>query len=360
MTAGRDPRWDLVGELLVRRATSVRPGERVMIAMGEAETLPLLQGVYRSCIRAGAYPQVQFLSEALRDTLLREGSEQQLAWVPELESYGMDWADVYIGLRGAYPLAVHDGVPAQRLAINQTAQGTISAKRWAGTRWTLVRVPGPAMAQEAGIGLDRLLDMFFDACLLDWDAARERWQGWADTLQLGSEVQILGAGTDLSFSTAGRGWLVSAGGINNPDGEIMTAPITGSVHGEIRFVNPGVFGGRLMRDLRLRWDHGVLVEARAATNQDFLESVLATDDGATAIGEFGIGTNPKLSVFCNDILLDEKIAGTVHIALGRAYPECGGTNRSALHWDIVQDLRPGGELRLDGRTVIDDGRILLP
>jgi aminopeptidase len=354
-TTADDPRWLEIGTLLVNRATKVRPGERVMIAMGEIESFPLAHGVYEACIRAGALPQVQLLSETLRDSLLRLGNADQLGWVPEIEAYGMDWADVYIGLRGGFPLDIHTGVPAERLASNQAAQGVISSLRWQKTRWTLVRVPNKAFAEQAGTGLAEITEMFFRACLLDWDAAAAQWQEWVERIRGARSVQIVGRDTDLRFSIEGRSWVVAAGEINNPDGELMTAPVTDTVDGVITFEQPAVFGGRLIEGLRLRWEKGTLVEATSRTNQDFLRSVLATDEGATAIGEFGIGTNPHIDRFYNDILIDEKIAGTVHIALGRAYPECGGTNVSAIHWDIVKDLREQGAVLIDGRTVLERG-----
>jgi aminopeptidase len=216
-----------------------------------------------------------------------------------------------------------------------------------------VRVPNQALARQAGVPLDRLTEMFFAGCLLDWDAAARRWRDWAAGVAGGREVRIVAPGTDLRFSVEGRTWVVADGRTNMPDGELMTAPVTETVDGVISFENPAVLGGRRMHDLRLRWERGLLVEATASTHEDYLRSVLATDDGATAIGEFGIGTNPHVDVVCDDILLDEKINGTVHVALGRAYPECGGTNESAIHWDIVKDLRPGGSVLIDGRKVVD-------
>jgi aminopeptidase len=350
-----DPRWLEVGALLVNDATRVQPGERVMIAMGELESFPLARGVYEACIRAGAFPQVQFLSETLRESLLRLGTEEQLAWTPEIEAHGMEWADVYIGLRGGFRLDIHSDIPADRLAANQAAQGVISSLRWKNTRWTLVRVPNQAFAEQADSSLVDITEMFFRACLLDREAAAAEWQNWIDNIRGARSVRIVGGDTDLRFSIEGRTWVVAAGGINNPDGELMTAPVTDTVDGVITFEHPAVFGGRFIEGLRLRWDNGTLVEATARTNQDFLRSVLATDEGATAIGEFGIGTNPHIDRFCNDILIDEKIAGTVHIALGRAYPECGGTNVSAIHWDIVKDLRTEGAVLIDGRTVLERG-----
>lgn len=353
-----DKRWKQLGDLVVNYSVGVRPGERVMIAMGEVETLPLVQAVYAAAVKAGGYPQVQFLSETLRHALLKFGNAEQLAWQPEIEAHGMEWADVYIGLRGAHNLHELAEIPAERLSINQAAMGRISTLRWQKTRWCLLRVPNESFAQQAETDLETISDMFFDACLLDWVNERRTWQRWADQLNRSSQIRITGKETDLSFSVQGRTWLVGDGKYNLPDGEIMTSPVTDTIDGHIYFEFPGVLGGRLMHDIRLRWEQGQLVEASASSNQEFLAAVVHSDAGASLIGEFAFGVNPHVTHFCKDILIDEKIGGTVHIALGRAYPESGGTNRSAIHWDIVKDTRRQGAVYADGRLVLENGRFL--
>lgn len=351
-----DHRWRRLAEILVTHSVPVHPGERVMIAMGEVETLPLALALNEACIRAGAYPQVQFLSETLRHSWLKFGNDAQLRWMPEIEAHGMQWADVYYGLRGAYNLHLHDDIPAERLSLHQAAMGRVSTLRWEQTRWCLVRVPNDALAFQAGTDLETIEEMFFAACLLDWEQETQRWARWAAQLDEGRTVRLVGRETDLTFSTAGRRWMVGDGTLNMPDGEIATAPVTETLHGHVAFEWPGVLGGRLMENIRLRWEHGTLVYASAATNDDFLQRIVATDAGASLLGEFAIGTNPHIDRFCKDILLDEKIGGTVHMALGRAYPACGGTNHSAIHWDIVKDLRREGAVYVDGQVVLEGGK----
>lgn len=341
-------------------SVAVQPGEKVLIAMGEMETLPLVQAVYRACIQAGAFPQVQFLSETLRHALLKYGNDAQITWLPELEAYGMAWADVYIGLRGAHNLYELADIPAERLTLNQRAQGKLSTMRWQQTRWCLLRVPNAAFAQQAETDLETITDMFFNACLLDWPQTVATWQRWAKRLEQGNAIHIVGKETDLRFSIAGRKWVVGDGKLNMPDGEIMTAPITETIDGQIYFEFPGVLSGRLMHDIRLRWERGTLVEATASSNQGFLQAIVQSDAGAGLIGEFAFGVNPHVTHFCKDILIDEKIGGTVHIALGRAYPACGGTNQSAIHWDIIKDIRQEGAVYLDGEAVLACGQFRFP
>jgi aminopeptidase len=354
-----DKRWKQLADLLVNYSTKIKPGDKVMIAMAEKETYYLALALYEAIIKAGAYPQVQFLSEELNRLMLKYGSREQINWVPEIEAYGMEWADVYFGLRGAHNLDVFWDIPADKLSGLRRAMGTISSLRWEKTRWCLLRVPNVALAHQAGVDEQTVTDMFFNACLQDWPEMSREWQRQADILGHGKEVRVVGKETDLRFSIEGRTWEVFDGKLNMPDGEIATSPVETSVDGRIYFDFPGVLGGRLVNDMRLRWDQGKLVEARSSTHQDFLQEVTRTDPGASRIGEFAFGTNMAIKHFCHDILLDEKIGGTIHIALGRAYPSTGGTNTSAIHWDIVKDMREEGQVYLDGKLIFENGNLLI-
>ncbi len=354
-----DKRWKKLGKVLVDYSMEVKPGEKVMIAMKEVETFPLMHAVYQACIEAGAYPQVQFISEELNHLILKYGSDEQLSWVPEIEAMGMDWADVYFGLRGAHNLNVHAEMPASKLSLHRKAMGKVSTARWQKTRWCLLRVPNEALAFQAETDVETITDMWFNSCLLDWPTVSKQWKEWAQILNQGKQVRVLGKGTDLTFSVEGRTWSPADGRSNMPDGEIATSPVTSTVNGEIYFDFPGVLGGRLVHDMRLAWEDGKLVKATSSTNQDFLQEVVNTDEGASKIGEFALGTNDQVTHFCKDILIDEKIGGTMHIALGRAYPKTGGKNQSAIHWDIIKDLREEGEIYLDGKLIVDRGKILL-
>ncbi|MFC1960807.1 aminopeptidase [Chloroflexota bacterium] len=354
-----DKRWKKLGNLMVQWSTVVQPNDRVMIAMSEVETYPLVHAIYEAVIEAGAYPQVQFLSESLRHVFLTQGNTEQQSWVPEIESSGMEWADVYFGLRGGHNMSIHADVPADQLTANQVAMGKVSRLRWQKTRWCLSRVPNPAFAQQAETEFKSLMDMYFNACFLNWEVESKRWRALANQLEHGQLIRILGKDTDLSFSVEGRQWMVFDGKINMPDGEIFTAPVNKTLNGHIYFENPGVLGGRLMHDIRLCWKNGELIEATSSSNQDYLHQILRSDEGSNKLGEFALGMNPHVDRFCNDILIDEKIGGTIHIALGRAYPECEGTNQSNIHWDIVKDLRSEGVVTLDDQAILEDGVVVL-
>ena len=354
-----DRRWSQLAEILVNYSTRTQAGDRLLITMMEPETFPLTLAVYEQAVRAGAYPQVQFTSAYLERALLTHGSDELIARVPDLERSGMEWADVYIGLRGARNPHELAGIPTERLAAHKRAQGTISALRNQQTRWVLVRVPNESFAQAAGMSLDEAMEFFFNATLRDWEEESRRYRRIRDLFQAASRVRIVGRDTDLSFSTAGRTYVVGDGQINIPDGEVYTAPVDDSAEGVIAFEYPGLYAGRSIAGIRLELRAGEVVAATADTGEEFLQQILAIDDGARRIGELGVGVNDGIDRFVGDILFDEKIGGTIHLALGRAYAECGGTNQSSLHWDLVKDLRAEGAIELDGRRVFENGRFLI-
>jgi len=351
-----DRRWNDVADILVNYSTRVRPGDKVLITMMEPETFPLARAVHAAAVKAGGLPHVEFQSMFLEGDLMRFGSREQVDWVPEMQTRGLEWADVYIGLRGARNPHEWASIPADTVAAHKRAMGKVSALRTRATRWVLSRIPSEALAQEAGMSLDQMMDFYFTAVVRDWQAEAKRYNEIRDAFQAGDVVRIEGSGTDISFSTRGRLYVAADGRINMPDGEIFTAPLEDSVEGVITFDYPGVYGGLKIADIRLEFEKGRVVRSSASTNNDLLQKLLRMDEGASRVGEFGVGTNFGIERFCSDILYDEKIGGTVHLALGRAYAECGGTNQSALHWDIVKDLRPGGRVTVDGRALLVDGR----
>jgi aminopeptidase len=353
-----DARWQELARILVNYSTRVRPGERVLLTMMEEETLPLVRAVFTEVVRAGGYPLVEFQSVHLERELMVLGSASQVGWVPEWLEQGMEWADVYIGLRGAANPHAFEGIPAERIAVRRRAMGIISTLRNEKTRWVLARVPTAAMAQQAGLSFDKLADLYFGAVLRDWHQEAQRYAMVKGLFEGANEVRLLGPGTDLRFKVSDRLWEVEDGRINMPGGELYTAPHEESAEGTIQLSFPGVFAGRLVNGVTLRFADGEVVEARAESEIELLRSLLAMDQGARRIGEFGVGLNAGLGRFCADPLLDEKMLGTFHIALGRSYASCGGKNLSALHWDLVTDFRSAGEVRVDSRTVFAGGCFL--
>jgi len=353
-----DPRWQQLADILVNYSTEVKKGERVLITMMEIETFPLAKAIYAAAVKAGGLPFVEFQSAYLERDLMRLGSDEQVDWVCEMQARGMEWADVYIGLRGARNPNEFSDIEASKIASHKRSMGKISAMRNDLTRWVLIRVPNESFAQQASTSLDEMMSFFFNATLRDWASESVRWHEIKDKFQAGEKVRITGSETDITFSTRGRIYEVADGRKNMPDGEIFTAPVDDSAEGTIYFEFPGVYMGQLVSGIRLDFKKGEVVNASADQKEDLLHQLLAIDDGARRLGEFGVGLNYGIDRFAYDILYDEKIGGTIHLALGRAYAENKGVNKSALHWDIIKDLREEGAIYIDGENVMENGQFL--
>src|SRR5215217_282085 len=278
-----DRRWSRLGEILVNYSTRTRAGDRLLITMMELETFPLTLAVYEHAVRAGAFPHVQFASAYLERTLLTHGTEELIARVPDLERTGMEWSDVYIGLRGARNPREFAGISTERLAAHKRALGAISALRNEQTRWVLVRVPNESFAQAAGMSLDAAMNFFFDATLRDWEEESRRYRRIRDLFQAAARVRIIGRGTDLTFSTAGRTYVVGDGHINIPDGEVYTAPVDDSAVGVIAFEYPGIYAAQSIGGIHLEFRAGQVIAAAADTGEEFLQQILAIDHGARRI-----------------------------------------------------------------------------
>jgi aminopeptidase len=348
-------RWD---ELAVRVAegTKVTTGARVSIFLTSEEALPAADAFVAECYRRGALPQVVLSDERFDRHALRHASLDVLAAPDPLEAWSMEWADVHVSFRGMVP-PVDEPADPDRLTAQRQGKGRVSTLRWQHTRWALVRVPTPAWSAMIGADHDTLLREFFDGCLADWAGHREGWQKLADRLAPEEVALIRSDDTDLRLPVGSRTWVVFAGENNFPDGELATAPIESAVEGHITFPGRFWFAGAAIADLRLEFTAGLVSRVDATEGAELARKLLTMDAGAGRVGELGIGLNPSVQTMTGDLLIDEKILGTVHIALGRAYPECGGVNESALHWDIVKDLRvPSGHLSVGEVDIIRAGR----
>lgn len=356
-----DGRWRELGETIAD-GTRIGPGDRVMVAVTDVDAIATAEALVAVCHARGAHPQVQLVDERFDRAALREASLDELDRTPEIEAHGMQWADVYVAIRGMVPPApTADDVPVERTAALRAAKGRISTLRWQQTRWCIVRVPTPAWAAYVGMPHGALVDELFAGCLQPWDERRTAWDRLCARLDEVDHIRVTGPGTDLSFSLADRRWVTFAGEQNLPDGEVATAPVEDTVSGTLRVPDPTVFAGTRVAGLELGFEEGRLVHVEAEEGAELVRALAATDDGASRLGEFGIGVNPDLTRMTQDLFFDEKILGTVHVALGRAYPQCGGTNVSQLHWDLVVDLRahegrPGGDVHADGQLLIERGQ----
>jgi aminopeptidase len=363
-----DARLARLADVLVDYAAGVRKGELVLLE-APVVVAPLVEELYRAVVRAGAHPATR-VSLGLAEILLAEGSDAQVEWVNPARREDIERADVRIVLDGPTNTKALTGIdPARQTLVERSRSGLrdryLERALTGELRWVLSAYPTDAAAQDAEMSLSEYEDFVYGAGFLDDPEPVERWREFAGRLRKVADfldgkrrLRIVTQGTDLTLEVGGRTWVPADGHENFPDGEVFTAPLETSAEGEVHFTYPAVFRGRQVDDVRLRFRAGEVVEATASQGQDFLEEMIAVDEGARRLGEFAFGLNDAVTLFTRNILFDEKIGGTVHLALGSAYPECGGDNRSALHWDMICDLRSGSEVYADDELVYKDGRFL--
>ncbi len=313
--------------------------------------------------RADAYAllRVSFGGTFASRTWLRSASLERIAVPPSIEEHALETCDALIVVEAPENTRDASDLPAERMAAMQGAYRPAMERIFRHeVPWVGCQYPTPALAQDAGMSSEAFADFLFEASLRDWEAEGARMQRYADLFDAAKEVRIVGEDTDLRLSLAGRSMKVDAGGANIPGGEFFGCPVEDSAEGTILFGEfPAVHLGREITGIRLRFESGRVVDASARANEEYLLEVLGSDEGARSLGELGIGCNPGITRYMRNTLFDEKIDGTVHLALGNGMPDLGGTNVSRIHWDIVKDLRlPGTRIELDGEVVQEDGRWL--
>ncbi len=358
-----DSRVEQYAKLLVDTCVGVQPGWQVLVN-GSVLARPLLEAVSREIGRHSAYAlqRVNLSGSRLDVPWASEVAEELLDEPADIDAYAWKHADALVAIEAPENTRELTALPDERLARLQAGwRPHIERVLTMDLKWVGCQYPTPALAQEAGMSLAEFEDFLYGACLLDWDAERERMQRYAERFDAADEVRLVADGTDLTLSIAGRSTLVDAGGANMPGGEFFTSPVEDSAQGEVTFSEyPAVLLGREVTGVRLRFDQGVVVDASATSNEAFLHEQLDRDEGARRLGELGIGCNPGITRHMKNTLFDEKMDGTVHLALGNGLPDVGGTNQSQLHWDIVKEMRrDGSRIELDGETVQESGRWLL-
>jgi aminopeptidase len=364
-----DPRVERLAEVLVDYSTEISPGQLVLLETTPSAT-PLLRALFRKVVEAGGHPHTRIALPGVAESLLERGSDEQLEWVNPARRDDFERANARIYVDAEINTRHLSGVdPARQALMARSRQGLrdryIERASSGELHSVITLYPTSSAAQDAAMSLAQYEDFVYRAGLLDRDDPVGAWRELGERLGrlavlLGEtrELRVVAENTDLVLGVEGRTWIPSDGKENFPDGEVFTGPEETSVAGRIRFTYPSSFAGRMVRDVELRFEEGEVVEARAAQGQDFLREMIALDPGARRVGEFAFGMNDAVEEFTAHTLFDEKIGGTVHLALGMSYPESGGVNQSALHWDLVCDLRSGSEVYADGELVYRDGAFL--
>jgi len=363
-----DPRIVNLARILVHYSVSVKPDEKVLIGVPKLEPLatPLIQEVYREVIRAGGYPYTYIPPEGLNYILLTEGSEEQIRAVNPIFAMVAESFDAGIAILGESNTRHLSNVDPKKLSLWAKSfdepLNTIDTRVKSGAyRWVVTQFPTQAAAQEAEMNLVEFEDFLYAATYADTDDPMSRWQALHDYqerlvqwLMGKNEVVVKGPNVDLSLSIEGRAFHNCDGRVNMPDGEIFTGPVENSVNGWVRFSYPAIYAGREVEDVELHFEVGKVVQASAKKGEDLLLEMLDTDAGARYMGEFAIGTNNKIERFIKSMLFDEKLGGTIHMALGHSALGTG-ENESAIHWDMLCDMRDGGQIFVDGELFYDSG-----
>jgi len=365
-----DPRVETVAKILVDYSVEVRPNQLVRIN-GAAEGGPLILAVYQKVLERGAHPFLQVGLEEAEELLYTYASDPQLDYVPPFMRDVIEQIDANIGIwTDANTKRLTNADPAKQsrraVAMRPFSDRLLERAAKKELRWTGTLSPPQAFAQDAARSLREFEDFVYKACLVHepdpikaWRTVSKKQQRLVDWLNKARQIHVVGPDTDLKLEVTGRKWENCDGHENFPDGEIFTGPIEESVNGHIRYTYPACHFGREVEDVRLQFKDGKVIKATAAKNEQFLLKMLEADAGACYVGEFAFGTNSGIQQFTKNTLFDEKIGGTIHLALGKGYLETGSKNKSAIHWDMVCDLRDGGEVRVDGTLFLKDGKILV-
>lgn len=351
-------RW---ADLLVDYCLQVQPGETILIG-SEMEARPLVEACYRAIVLREAFPVLRLQLPGLEEFFVENASEAQLQDLSPLGMIEAQAMDARIRISAESDTKSMSRVDPNRQAMVDRARSPMRrvARR---KRWVLTQYPTQAYADDAGMPLQEYEAFVARSMFLDREDPVAAWQelgrqqaGMVDFLSKVQEIRIEGPETDLTLSVAGRTWINSDGRRNMPSGEVFTGPIEASPRGRLKCGFPVCRGGRELVGIALEFEDGKVVTASAEQGEDYLQSMLALDEGARRLGEIGIGLNAGIDRFTGSILYDEKIGGTIHLALGQSYPETGGTNESALHWDLILDLRNEGRIWADGKVVMEQGR----
>jgi aminopeptidase len=352
-----DIRTRKLAQLVVRYSVFVKPGEKVIIS-GGSEAIPFLVELYKEIILQGAHPIVRVHLPDVSDFFYKYANKEQIERFPEEFMDNVKKADKYIGITSEINTKELTNSNSKKITARQKIVDPISTyvcnEKPKIYRCTIA-YPVVALAQDAEMSLTEYENFVYSACLQDWKKLGKQIDKIKNTFEKGSNVHLIGERVDLKFSIKGKNTVADNGEENMPGGEVFMAPVRESLNGWIKFDYPAIESGKEVTDIKLKFKDGKVIEASASKNEDFLKEMLNTDENASYVGEFGIGCNPKITKFTKELLFDEKIGGTIHLALGQAYKENGGGNDSAIHWDIVKDMGKA-KIILDGKVVQENGK----
>lgn len=361
-------RLEEFAEVLVEHSARVEEGDNVYLLVKSLEALPLFEEVRRQVIKKGAFPHEhvlydsQFGGSALDYDWIKHASDDQLEQMSDAKLKEIKEMDAYIRIGGEKNTKEMADLDPEKISKWGKTTEKLLEERLK-TKWVATRYPTSAMAQEAGMSTEVFEEFVVDAVTeIDWEELEKKNEEIKQVFDNAEEVRIVGEGTDITLSLENREGVPDNGLHNVPSGEVFYAPVKESLEGKIKFSYPGIQGGNEVAGIELVFENGKIVDYSAEKGEEFLQKMIETDEGSRYIGELGIGTNRQIDRYIKNTLFDEKIGGTIHLAIGRAYDKCvpeeEEANESGVHWDLVKDLRPGGgggKIFVDGELVQEDG-----
>lgn len=362
----KDERLQKLAQNTLRHSVKLKAGERIYIEAIGISTLDLMEEFISEASKIGAVPFYYYNDEALQVEFLRHASKEQIQAHAAIHQKVMSESQVYIGLRGFEDLFALSGLEQKQVDLYQKyyMQPVHSQIRVPHTRWCVMRYPNKTMAAMAKMPLKDFEDFYFQACLLDYQKMGEAMKPLKDLMDKTNKVKIVAPNTDLEFSIAGIRSVICDGKMNIPDGEVYTAPVKDSINGHIQFNTDTMYMGEVFSRIFLEFEQGKIISGHSMLNDEKFQNILNLDEGSRYMGEFALGVNPYITYPLLDILFDEKIGGSFHMAIGNSYEdETNNGNKSAIHWDLVQMQDPqhgGGEIWFDDVLIRKDGRFVLP
>jgi aminopeptidase len=363
-----DPRITKLAQVMVHYSLALKPGQQCQIRTHPlAEELTL--AVYEEAIKAGAYVIIMNSTPGAEEVFYKHASEAQLDFVSPIRKLIAETFDASLSIWSEHNTRSLSGIDGKRMARAAKAGAAINKVFFdraakGELRWCLTVYPTHAMAQEADMSLSNYREFVYGAMMLTeddpvafWKATGVEQKKWVDWLKGHDKVTLKGSNVDLSMSIKDRKFIACDGQLNFPDGEIFTGPVEDATEGWIRFKYPAIEYGQEVTDIQLWFEKGKVVKETASKNAELLTAQLNTDAGARTLGEFGIGVNYGITRFTKNMLFDEKMGGTIHLAVGAGYPESGSKNDSGIHWDMLCDMNDA-EIRVDGETFYKDGKIV--
>ena len=363
--------WEKYAKVLVDYSVKVQKGELTIIRTDSYLSQPLVKEIYKQVLLKGAYPVVRMGVEGLNEVYIKNATDEQLEYIDPMTEIEYEKAKNLISIGAPLNLKNMARLDSKKLAKRSSVMKHLSEKMLKRAadgelKWVIADFPTNALAQEAKMSLEEYTEFLIKSCYLHeedpvskWIEIGEKQEKIADYLNKKSKIRIVGDKTDITFNVAGRIWKSCAGECNFPDGEVYTSPVEDSANGQIYFDFPQLYRGNEAQKVLLTLKNGKVVEAKAEKGEDFLNNMLDMDEGSRFVGEIAIGTNDMIQDITGNILFDEKIGGSIHMAVGASYPDTGGKNVSGLHWDLIKNMKNGGQIFADDELIYENGKFLI-